>query len=229
MELIVCKHGLEEAAEKFNRPCQCSLMHFHQHEVTAPFHSPQDHVILACDSTASNSQESSPALAGSQDRPFYRAHSPKGRRDAKRYLMPVRAQKGMSASGQCCDSTPFWPCRLENLSPMTGFRDIRILMAAFCRSRSLAPMTVTWSITATSSPFSFAPLCDSAPHPYQSSSICDQSSSIIRIGLVIDPLSKITNQTLPLQCYRSACAVSTDTLLHFSSMTVKRGQGSKIS
>ena len=34
---------------------------------------------------------------------------------------------GMSRSGHSCDRVPFCPCRLENLSPITGLRLNRIL------------------------------------------------------------------------------------------------------
>lgn len=34
-------------------------------------------------------------------------------------VIPVSV-KGISILGQSIDKTPFWPCRDENLSPMTG-------------------------------------------------------------------------------------------------------------
>jgi hypothetical protein len=46
--------------------------------------------------------------------------------------------KGMSIIGNFCEQTPFWPCREENLSPMTGERGIRSLIWIFCASVSPA-------------------------------------------------------------------------------------------
>ena len=48
------------------------------------------------------------------------------------HRMPVAGAKGMSMSGQSCDSTPFCPCRLLNLSPTTGLRLKRSSTLARC-------------------------------------------------------------------------------------------------
>ena len=45
---------------------------------------------------------------------------------------------GMSTAGHFCEHTPFWPCREENLSPMTGERVIRSVMWIFWSSESPA-------------------------------------------------------------------------------------------
>ena len=45
---------------------------------------------------------------------------------------------GMSMAGHFCEHTPFWPCREENLSPMTGERVIRSVMWIFWSSESPA-------------------------------------------------------------------------------------------
>lgn len=35
--------------------------------------------------------------------------------------IPVAPENGISTSGHSCEQTPFCPCLLLNLSPMTGF------------------------------------------------------------------------------------------------------------
>lgn len=50
------------------------------------------------------------------------------------------AQKGRSSSGHSMLSTPFWPCRLENLSPMTGLRLNRMRTLARTRWRPSRPV-----------------------------------------------------------------------------------------
>ena len=68
--------------------------------------------------------------------------------------MPVAGAKGMSMSGHSCDSTPFCPCRLLNLSPTTGLRLKRSSTLARCApSCRPAPTSATCSTLATSSPF----------------------------------------------------------------------------
>lgn len=37
---------------------------------------------------------------------------------------------GRSISGHLCEQIPFWPARDANLSPMVGFRGIRIVTQA---------------------------------------------------------------------------------------------------
>lgn len=39
--------------------------------------------------------------------------------------IPVTPEKGMSISGHNWEQTPFWPCRLLNLSPIIGFLGCR--------------------------------------------------------------------------------------------------------
>ena len=81
--------------------------------------------------------------------------------------IPVASAKGMSASGQGRERTPFWPWREENLSPTTGLRLIRKVTEARWRpfeeaeaeeeeELELTPQAVTRSTTATSSPFILA-------------------------------------------------------------------------
>mmetsp|Transcript_7063 Transcript_7063/g.29142 ORF Transcript_7063/g.29142 Transcript_7063/m.29142 type:complete len:279 (+) Transcript_7063:535-1371(+) len=69
---------------------------------------------------------------------------------------PVRSQYGRSSSGHRNDSTPFWPCRDENLSPMIGLRLKRIvtdILVSFFPRAPGACMSATRSTTAPSAPF----------------------------------------------------------------------------
>lgn len=50
------------------------------------------------------------------------------------------SEKGMSTAGHFCEQTPFWPCREENLSPITGDRVMRSVMCNFCSSESPASL-----------------------------------------------------------------------------------------
>ena len=62
--------------------------------------------------------------------------------------------KGMSVAGHKIDITPFWPWRYENLSPITGLRRIRSVIAT---RRGVepepTPMSLTRSIYAGSESF----------------------------------------------------------------------------
>lgn len=87
------------------------------------------------------------------------------------HRMPVPATKGMLTSGQSWERTPFCPWRDENLSPTTGFLFRRISTFARWRLGSAVPTMVTWSTTATSSPFKLPvlalPACKQGEHHYR--------------------------------------------------------------
>lgn len=61
-------------------------------------------------------------------------------------VMP-EAVKGMSICGHSTESTPFWPCREENLSPTTGLRLYRNLMFTRCTPSSESPSRIRTSST----------------------------------------------------------------------------------
>lgn len=94
--------------------------------------------------------------------------------------MPVRAQNGMSTSGHCAPSTPFWPARDANLSPMTGVRARRRHTVArwMLAPRLLlgSPKSVTRCTTACSSPLSTCGLL----RPEPSAGTCSHATRLSR-------------------------------------------------
>jgi hypothetical protein len=57
-------------------------------------------------------------------------------------LMPL-SLNGISICGHKIERTPFWPCLLENLSPMTGFLgNLRVTLSASFASFDPFPLDV---------------------------------------------------------------------------------------